>query len=185
MEPECSLPQSQVPATNEAYSLTASQHDTFLRVGVFSTSLNPQVGGPPLVGCQRLLIQYIRSCPPYWRPFLHPQHEDAPCRGDRDPLNTESVRTYRCKMYVNWHSSSLEETKYQYKLCLISSFRCGVDMYCALLGYYAASSGNFIPTFRDNISVPSFRRSRFLDPLKMRKRGCPETSVRNLPLLAA
>jgi hypothetical protein len=39
---------------------------------------NPQVGGPPLVGgCPRLLIQYIRSYPPYWRPFLHPQPEDA------------------------------------------------------------------------------------------------------------
>ena len=26
---------------------------------------------------------------------------------------------------------------------------------CALLGYYAARSGNFLPTFRDNISVSS------------------------------
>jgi hypothetical protein len=26
---------------------------------------------------------------------------------------------------------------------------------CALLGYYAASSGNFFTTFRDNPSVPS------------------------------
>jgi hypothetical protein len=25
---------------------------------------NPQAGGPPLVGCPRLLIQYIRSYPP-------------------------------------------------------------------------------------------------------------------------
>jgi hypothetical protein len=25
----------------------------------------PQAGGPPTVGCQRLLIQYIRSYPPY------------------------------------------------------------------------------------------------------------------------
>jgi len=24
---------------------------------------------------------------------------------------------------------------------------------CALLGYYAASSGNFLPTFRDKLSV--------------------------------
>jgi hypothetical protein len=39
-----------------------------------------------LVGCVRLLIQYIRSYPPYRRPFLHPQPEDSPCRGDRDPL---------------------------------------------------------------------------------------------------
>jgi len=26
---------------------------------------------------------------------------------------------------------------------------------CALLGYYAASGGNFLLTFRDNLSVPS------------------------------
>ena len=28
---------------------------------------------------------------------------------------------------------------------------------CALLGYYAACSGNSLPTFRDNLSVPSSR----------------------------
>jgi len=53
-----------------------------------NTSPNPQAGGPPFVGCTLLPIQYIRSYPPYWRPFLHPQPEDAPCRGDWDPLGT-------------------------------------------------------------------------------------------------
>jgi len=46
-------------------------------------SPNPQAGGPPLFFCQRLLIQYIRNHSSYWRSFLQPQHEDAPCRGDR------------------------------------------------------------------------------------------------------
>jgi len=46
-------------------------------------------GEPPLICCPRLLIQYIRSYPPYCRPFLHPQSEDAPRRGDRDALITE------------------------------------------------------------------------------------------------
>ncbi|KAJ4446277.1 hypothetical protein ANN_12972 [Periplaneta americana] len=32
---------------------------------VVSPSPNPQAGGPPLIGCPRLLIQYIRSYPPY------------------------------------------------------------------------------------------------------------------------
>jgi hypothetical protein len=36
----------------------------FLWRGVVSPMPNPQTGGPPLVGCSRLLIQYIRSCPP-------------------------------------------------------------------------------------------------------------------------
>ena len=63
-------------------------HDTFLRWGVASTLPNLQAGGPPLVGCLQLLIQYIHSYPPYWRLFLHPQHEGVACRGDRDPLIT-------------------------------------------------------------------------------------------------
>jgi len=58
-----------------------------LQVRVVSTSPNSQAGGPPLVGCPRLLIQFIRSYPPYRRPFLYPQPEDAPCRGDRDQLH--------------------------------------------------------------------------------------------------
>jgi hypothetical protein len=28
---------------------------------------------------------------------------------------------------------------------------------CGLLGYYTASCGNYLPTFRDNVSVPSSR----------------------------
>jgi hypothetical protein len=57
----------------------------FLRRGVVRISPNPQAKGPTLVGCPRLLIPFIHSYPPYRRPFLHPQPEDAPCRGDRDP----------------------------------------------------------------------------------------------------
>ena len=41
----------------------------FLRWGVINTLLNTQVGGPPFVGCPRLLIHYICSDPPYWRLF--------------------------------------------------------------------------------------------------------------------
>jgi len=59
----------------------------FYREGVVSTSTNPQSGGPPLVGCPRLLIQFISSYPPYRRSFLCPQPEDATFRGDRDPLH--------------------------------------------------------------------------------------------------
>jgi len=38
---------------------------------------------------------------------------------------------------------------------VISGFRWEVDEYCALRGYYTASSGNFLAMFRDNLSVPS------------------------------
>ena len=45
---------------------------------------------------------------------------------------------------------------------------------CVLLGYYAASNGNPLPTFRGNVSVPS---SRVKKSLKMGPIRCPETSV--------
>ena len=38
---------------------------------------------------------------------------------------------------------------------LISGFRRDVDVICSLLGNYTASCGNYLPTFRDNVSVPS------------------------------
>jgi len=75
METESSSPYSQVPATcpypaqvvpdyqswSETFFVNDSLHDTFLRWGVVSTSPNPQAGGPPQLGCPRLIIQYIRS----------------------------------------------------------------------------------------------------------------------------
>jgi hypothetical protein len=44
---------------------------------------------------------------------------------------------------------------------LNSDFRRDVDKICAVLGYYAASCGNCLPTFRDNVSVPSSRVKKF------------------------
>jgi hypothetical protein len=38
---------------------------------------------------------------------------------------------------------------------MISGFCRQVDENCILLSYYAASSGNFLPTFRNNLAVPS------------------------------
>jgi hypothetical protein len=40
---------------------------------------------------------------------------------------------------------------------VISGFRRDCDEICALLGNYAALSVNPLPTFRDNVSVPSSR----------------------------
>ena len=42
-------------------------------------------------------------------------------------------------------------------ICVIPGFRRQVVDNCTLLGYSAVSSGNFLPTFRDNMSVPSSR----------------------------
>jgi hypothetical protein len=51
---------------------------------------------------------------------------------------------------------------------VISGFRRDVDEICALLGCYAASSGNPLPTSRDNVSVPSSR---------VKKSGLPRWAV--------
>jgi hypothetical protein len=40
-------------------------------------------------------------------------------------------------------------------LCVVSGFRREVDNNCTLLGHYAASGGNTLPTFRDELSVSS------------------------------
>jgi hypothetical protein len=49
-------------------------------------------------------------------------------------------------------------------IILISGIRRVVDAICPLLGYHAAPCGNCLPTFQDNVSVPSSRvkRPRFL-----------------------
>jgi hypothetical protein len=43
----------------------------------------------------------------------------------------------------------------QISLYVVSGFLSDVDKNLALLGYYAAQSGNFLPTYRPNISAPS------------------------------
>jgi len=48
-----------------------------------------------------------------------------------------------------------------------------VDETCALLCYYAASSGHFLPTFRDRLPVPSSRA------IPRKNLCCPETLARN------
>ena len=42
---------------------------------------------------------------------------------------------------------------------LYNNIQCKLYMAvnCAILSYYAASSGNFLPTFRDNLSVISYQ----------------------------
>ena len=83
----------------------------FVRWWFVGCSPNAQAWGPHLVSCPRLPIQYTRSCCPYMvavfsirnlrmhpvvvtlsiygGSLLHPQPEDAPCRGDKAPLITD------------------------------------------------------------------------------------------------
>jgi len=58
---------------------------------------------------------------------------------------------------------------------MISDFRGEVNGNCALMGYYAACNGNYLLTFRDNLSFPSSRVKK----KEMGQIGCPETSARD------
>jgi len=62
---------------------------------------------------------------------------------------------------------------------MISGFRLDVYENSVLLGYYVARSFNYLPTFRDNLSVPYSRTLNVGPTLKMEPISCPETSVNN------
>jgi hypothetical protein len=57
-----------------------------LRRAVISNSHNALTGGPPLVGCPRLLLNIFVAISHIWKPFLRPQRKVELCYGDRDPL---------------------------------------------------------------------------------------------------
>jgi hypothetical protein len=65
-EPEGSSPHPQQSATGPCPECVVIRNKYWvLRGRVVSLPHNPQAGGPPTVGCPRLLIQYIGSYPPY------------------------------------------------------------------------------------------------------------------------
>ena len=49
-------------------------------------------------------------------------------------------------VHVMWNTNILSS-------CMISGFRREVAENCAVLDYYSATSDNFLPTFRYNLSV--------------------------------
>jgi hypothetical protein len=53
-----------------------------------------QAEGHPFCRLSATTYSYTRSYPPYWRPFLHPQPKDAPCRGDNGPIITALLSTF-------------------------------------------------------------------------------------------
>jgi hypothetical protein len=81
------------------------------------------------------------------------------------------------------------EPKCKTQLSVTSDFHRDVDEICALLGHYAASNGNPLPTFRDNVSVPTSRVKKSKNkrsvsswtswPLNLGPTRCPETSVKD------
>ena len=115
-----------VLSPEEASHLQVFLNMNVLQGGVVSNSPNPQAGGPPFVGCPRLLIQFIRSYPLYRRSFLYPQPEDAPCHSDRDPLHMDT-----------------HEKRYNFVnvLKINHKFRLGKSKLCKFCARYEATEG--------------------------------------------
>jgi len=67
---------------------------------------------------------------------------------------------------------------YLFVYCGISGFRREVEKNCALLGHYAASRGNLLPTFWEQYFDPIFRDFGFLSPENGTDKLSSETSVR-------
>jgi hypothetical protein len=80
-----------------------------------------------------------------------------------------------CCRHGKWSVSFLRRFQFcdGFSFATVSALRRDAVEVCFLLGYYAAYSGNFVTTFRYNLSAPASW------PLKMRPLGYPETSVRN------
>jgi len=62
-------------------------------------------------------------------------------------LRTSRPNSSVCPLYVQCMHTNLLSPR------VIAGFRREVAKNCAVLGYYASSSGNFLPAFRDNLSV--------------------------------
>jgi len=84
MGSEGSLQCSQEPAQRLCVTF---RNKLLLRQGIGSP--NPQAGGPPLIGCPRLLSQYICSYPHIWRPSPPATPQRMPYHGDRDSHNID------------------------------------------------------------------------------------------------
>ena len=69
---------------------------------------------------------------------------------------TQILVVIYCRRFGTTYRSHLQRSR---------GFRREVDENWALLGYYAASSGNFLPTFRDILWVPVNQTSRISNKL--------------------
>jgi hypothetical protein len=59
----------------------------FYGEGLLAPCPSPKLEDHPLSVVRDCLFNVFAATLHTWRPFLLPQPEDAPCRGDRDPLN--------------------------------------------------------------------------------------------------
>jgi len=87
---EGSLPCSQEPATSVTFG-----NKFFFYCKLLPHPSTPQAGGPAVVGCPRLFIQYIHSYPPYLEAVSSIHNLRTRCvMVTRDPLNMVLIPIY-------------------------------------------------------------------------------------------
>ena len=127
-----------------------------------------------LRGTRQLLIRRLFFCWRFRRQW---------CVFSRQPVSPEPATDAPSATHTTHVGTSfrLYETHWLMSVYLVWQriFACTSSNFeiCVLLGYYQASCGDCLPTFRDNISIPSLRvksPSRKMGPIR-----CPETSVKN------
>jgi hypothetical protein len=75
----------------------------------------PKLEDQPLPTVRNCLFNVFAATLRNWRPFLHPQPEDAPCRGDRDPHNT-GMLVIKIKKQTN---NFVHITKFKHAECCV------------------------------------------------------------------
>ena len=132
----------------------------------------------PMLPLRLLCIDYVAKTVRYSTArLLHDFHLSCQTNGR---CKTRALNY--CNIFANVACPQLYRLFWKHKSCMISGFRHEVAQNCALLGCYAASSSNFLPTFRDKLSVPSsgFKdswTSKNLRTLRMGPISCTEASV--------
>jgi hypothetical protein len=72
----------------------------------------PKIKDHPFSAVRDCLFNVSAATLHNWRPFLHPQPEDAPCRGDRDPLNMAHYVTPLAKIMISFEMSCLSPSHF-------------------------------------------------------------------------
>ena len=107
-----------------------------------------------LVSCPRQFSPYIRSYPPYWRPFLYPQPEDAPFCGDWDQI----IMGHRRLLLNFWTILIIMCHNYRNKTSKVWAFFQMKPNRCTLiLSIFISTSvhvsGNCVPIIRRNYCI--------------------------------
>ena len=123
------------------FTQRATHHDHSILFGFINTTSGKQCK------TRKSVMQFLSSFDSVARTCVQIS-SSAPC----SLTLSVSLSQYR---HTNTHLISTNCT------CVISGSRRDVNEICALLGYYAAYSGSSVPTFRDNLSVPSPRVKKY------------------------